>query len=64
MDKIVIEIIKILVSNQEKAKLGSDGDYETIYCIYADDFEDVAKEIAILFQAVMDPENQPNQFGI
>jgi hypothetical protein len=64
MQKVKEEIIKILISKQDKCKVGSDGDYSTELCIFSDDFELVANEIASFIQAITDPENQPNQFGI
>lgn len=64
MENIKNEIINILIANQETCKIGSDGDYSKELCIFADDFDLVANEITSFIQAITDPENQPNQFGI
>lgn len=58
------EIMKILISAQGTCKIGSDGDYSVETCILADDFEFVVNGVASLIQAITDPENQPNQYGI
>lgn len=64
MEKVKEEIMNILISNQEKCKIGSDGDYSTELCVFADDFDLVANKITSFIQSITDPENQPNQFGI
>lgn len=64
MENIKNEIIKILIANQEKCKIGSDGDYSTELCVFADDFDLLAETITSFIQAITDTENQPNQFGI
>jgi len=38
-------ILKILIENQDKCKVGSDGDYSTEMCVFAYDFENVAEQI-------------------
>jgi hypothetical protein len=64
MEKVKEEIMNILIANQETCKIGSDGDYSTELCVFAYDFDLVASHIASFIQAITDPENQPNQFGI
>jgi len=57
MENIKNEIIKILIANQEKCKIGSNGDYSTELCVFADDFDLVADTITSFIQAITDPEN-------
>ena len=64
MKNLKQEIINILISEQEICKIGSDGEYSTELCVFADDFELVSDKIIALIQIVFDPENQPNQLGI
>ncbi len=64
MENVKKEIMKILIANQETCKIGSDGDYSTELCVFADDFDLVANSITSFIQAITDPENQPNQFDI
>ena len=64
MTKVEEEIMNILIANQETCKIGSDGDYSTEQCVFAENFDSVATKIASFIQAITDPENQPNQFGI
>jgi hypothetical protein len=46
MNKEVKEIYDLLVKNQSTCKIGSDGDYSQELCVFADDFEYVAEQIA------------------
>ena len=46
MTKEVKEIHDLLVKNQSTCKIGSDGDYSQELCVFADDFEYVAEQIA------------------
>jgi len=46
MQKEVKEIYDLLVKNQSTCKIGSDGDYSQELCVFADDFEYVAEQIA------------------
>ena len=46
MTKEVKEIYDLLVKNQSTCKIGSDGDYSQELCVFADDFEYVAEQIA------------------
>lgn len=46
MEREVKEIYDILVQNQSTCKIGSDGDYSQELCVFADDFEYVAEQIA------------------
>jgi hypothetical protein len=64
MEQLKAEIIKILIANQGECKLGGDGDYDKELCVFSFDFDTVADQIASFIQAITDPENQPNQFGI
>ncbi len=56
------EIIEILINHQvdETSSTGKTGEK----IIYSGSYSDIAKDIAIFFQAITDPENQPNQYGI
>ena len=64
MEKVKEEIMKILIANQETCKIGSDGDYSQEQCVFAWDFDLVSEQITLFIQAITDPENQPNQFGV
>jgi hypothetical protein len=64
MEKLKQEIINILISEQEKCKIGSDVEYSSELCVFSDDFELVSDKIITLIQIIFDPENQPNQLGI
>lgn len=64
MEEIKKKIFQILMENQETCKVGSDGDYEQMLCVFYEDFDVVADEITSFIQSVFDLENQPNQFGI
>lgn len=46
MDLITKKIHDLLVKHQSTCKIGSDGDYSQELCVFADDFEYVAEEIA------------------
>lgn len=63
-EKLKKEIINILISEQIIAKVGSEGEYERILCVDSEDYSVVANKICVLIQAITDPQNQPNQFGI
>lgn len=64
MEELKKEIIAILISEQTSAKVGSDGDYSAIVCVDSEDYTSVADKVCSLIQAITDPENQPNQYGI
>jgi acetylglutamate kinase len=46
MDLTTKQIFDLLVENQETCKIGSDGDYSQEQCVFAVDFENIAKQIA------------------
>lgn len=62
MKELKKEIIEILVKHQvdEISSTGKTGEK----VIYSDSYPDVINEITSLIQAITDPENQPNQYGI
>lgn len=62
--ELKLEIIKILRSEEQIVKLGSDGEYESYIGIIEDDYYSISEKICSLIQAITDPENQPNQYGI
>jgi len=45
------DILEIFNKNTETAKLGSDGEYETIRCIYSEDYVSIAETISELWQS-------------
>lgn len=47
MEKLTKRIYDLLVKNQSTCKIGSDGDYSQENCVFADDFEEIAKQITI-----------------
>lgn len=61
---IEYEIIQILKSQEQRVKMGSDGDYEVYQAVTDDCYKDVAEKVALFIQSITDPENQPNQYGI
>ena len=58
------ELFAIFASEETDLKSGSDGDYETVKAISMYSYSEVAAKITSLIQAITDPENQPNQYGI
>lgn len=44
-EEILKKIVSILEKNQIKAKVGSDGDYESIMCVDSEDYRSVAEDI-------------------
>ncbi len=66
MEKIKEEILKILNSHAYETNIsaGGHGELERETIITSDDFGNIAEGIRIFINAITDPENQPNQFGI
>ena len=63
MKKLIEELLwKYAIQSYGKGSCGELGD--SYMAINSDSFSDLADEIINLIQAVFDPENQPNQFGI
>ena len=58
------EILSILKSVETEAKKGYDGDYTPIVCVDSHDYYIVVNNLFSLIQAITDPENQPNQYGV
>lgn len=62
MEELKKELIAILIKHHvdETSSTGTTGEK----IIYSDNYSSIADEIASLVQAITDPENQPNQYGI
>lgn len=58
------EIVSILISEEEDVKIGSNGDYVRDMAVISERYQYAADKIISLIQAITDPENQPNQYGI
>lgn len=61
MKELKKEILNIIVANQHTYPGGEKNLTEDMV---VSDFEKLANDIALFIQAITDPENQPNQYGI